>query len=247
MLKENQTKEEIIVDFFMRNPTLFLDEISRKISIPKSTVQRYLKKNENLLIESENRTIKQQLEVNKAAGKVKGGVNSFRNNDATKDEKGKFIGSTRTSCLEDKEELKQSDIKLICTFYLENPTLTIKEISNYFSELALYTEDYVYDCLNDSRIANIMGEEVAERIRNQLDNNRYTFLRKIGAEEIESLLKLANLTDIETEIINLRKENNISLEKIGKLFSLSKTAIMKIENRALDKIMNVREKSSSVK
>ena len=58
MLKESQIKEEIIIKFFMENPTFFISEISREISIPKSTIQRYLKKNENLLIESENRTIK---------------------------------------------------------------------------------------------------------------------------------------------------------------------------------------------
>lgn len=60
-------------------------------------------------------------------------------------------------------------------------------------------------------------------------------------------MELANLTDIEKEIISLRIENNISLEKIGELFSLSKTSIMKIENRALDKIINAKKEINNVK
>lgn len=247
MLKESQIKEEIIIKFFMENPTFFISEISREISIPKSTIQRYLKKNENLLIESENRTIKEQLAINKNTGKVKGGLNSFKNNDVIKDENGKFVGSTKSVNPGDKEEEKLNDIKLICTFYLEKPTFTIKEISNYFCDLNMYIEDYVYDCLTNSRVANVMGKEAAKKIREQLERNRYTFLRKIGSEEIGIILELANLTDIEKEIISLRIENNISLEKIGELFSLSKTSIMKIENRALDKIINAKKEINNVK
>ena len=80
-----------------------------------------------------------------------------------------------------------------------------------------------------------------------MERNRYTFLRKIGSEEIGIILELANLTDIEKEIISLRIENNISLEKIGELFSLSKTSIIKIENRALDKIINAKKEINNVK
>ena len=111
----------------------------------------------------------------------------------------------------------------------------------------MYTEDYVYDCLTNSRVANVMGKEAAKKIREQLERNRYTFLRKIGSEEIGIILELANLTDIEKEIISLRIENNISLEKIGELFSLSKTSIIKIENRALDKIINAKKEINNVK
>lgn len=39
MLKESQIKEEIIIKFFMENPTFFISEISREISIPKSTIK----------------------------------------------------------------------------------------------------------------------------------------------------------------------------------------------------------------
>ena len=136
-----------------------------------------------MLKESQIRTIKEQLAINKNTGKVKGGLNSFKNNDVIKDENGKFVGSTKSVNPGDKEEEKLNDIKLICTFYLEKPTFTIKEISNYFCDLNMYTEDYVYDCLTNSRVANVMGKEAAKKIREQLERNRYrSEERRVGKE-----------------------------------------------------------------
>jgi hypothetical protein len=135
---EKEKKQEIVINYFMEHPTMYINDIANATGIPKSTVQRYLQNNDDLIIPGTNLTIREQLKLNKMNGQKKGGINSFRNNDHIKDENGKFIGSVQTTSTIDKEENKRLDIKLLCTYFLEHSTLTMDEMNHIFNERFIY-------------------------------------------------------------------------------------------------------------
>lgn len=234
-------KEKIVVSYFVNHPDAYISEISVQTGIPKSSVQRYLKKHGNVLL-ADGKTINAQLAENRKKGQYQGGVQSFKNNDFIKDEHGHFVGSVSTVTSIDKEAKKREDIKRICTYYLNNKSLTLDEVSSVFSELFGYTRDYVYDCLLDSRVSSVMGEEKSREIEESLNYNRTSFCRKLLEEGInlESLPSDFELTEEEKIVFMERFKNpNCSLEMVGKACNISRTTAAKLENSAISKLSKV--------
>ena len=164
-------KEKVTVEYFIKNPDAYIREISLALNIPKSSIQRYLQKNSNIVIVTKGITIGEQLGINKIKGNKQGGENYYIENDFLKDSDGKFIGSKKTT---DKNKLKQKekDIKLISKYYLDHKELSLEEVANFFSEVEIFTKSYVYDCLTSSRSKEILGEETYLEIQENLRKNR---------------------------------------------------------------------------
>ncbi|MCI9084730.1 MAG: hypothetical protein HFH46_03870 [Bacilli bacterium] len=103
MMSEEQKKIKLkrilfTVQSFLESDCRNLEELSKEIGIPSSSIQRYLK--EKQVIEeyfgSEiYEIIRERLAFNKTEGLSKGGINFVNFNISTKDETGKFTGSRR--------------------------------------------------------------------------------------------------------------------------------------------------------
>lgn len=234
-------KEKSVVEYFLAHPEAFIGEISEATEIPRSSVQRYLNKHKDLVInDALGITIGQQLTVNQHRGKVQGGRTSFLHNSPVKDEMGHFVGNVRDVDYS-REDKKRKDIKLICTYYLSNKTFTLDELADSFKELFGYSRDYIYDCLLDSRVPSVMGEESAREIEQTLENNYAGFYRKVADLHLtEADLQQADFTDREREVFSERSQNpTMTLSSMSEKYGVSKTALAKIENRAIGKVRKV--------
>ena len=235
-LSAKQSEKEIkVLEYFYSHPNVYMREMSREIHIPRATIQRYLQKNSNTKIPGTNITIRQQLEINKSRGNREGGIESFKSNDSTKDNKGRFTGSKKTTFTEDKELLKKEDIKRICTFFINHKDKTLDELASELYDVGLYTRDYIYDCLTDKRIKNLLGEETFDEIRNILDSNRKSFLKKINEMNVDELISISSLTEQEREIIIERLDGK-TLDQISEKLDISRSAVLKHENTAIEKM-----------
>jgi hypothetical protein len=241
---EKERREAVVLDYFINHPTAYINEIVEVTGIPKSSVQRYLQGNEDRIIPELNITIGQQLELNKSQGRRKVGINSFCKNDPVRDEHGKFIGIQKTSSIVDKEAKKRRDIKIFCTYFLENPTITMAEMAEIFYELGNYTSDYIYNCITDSRVVEIMGEEKAKLIREKLAINHYSFARKIGSLDVTSIIDSIELDDVERTIYNKRYLENLSLDEVAEILGLSRARVVALEDKLVAKIKNNSKGSS---
>ena len=231
MEEERQARERIVVNYFQNHPNDYIQDIAIAIKIPKSTIQRYLKKNEKQLIPGTNITIKEQLEINKIKGRRKGGKKSFENNTSLRDKNGHFQGTIKTK-ESNKLELKEQDILLICNYYLDNPTLTLDELEE---ELGVYQRSYIYNCLTNTSTIEVIGEEKYKKIKENLESNKYSIRRKLKGIDF-SLINSDLLTDIELEIIKKRL-NNTSQEEIANEIGLSHTTVMEYEDRIIEKLL----------
>ncbi len=175
-----EEKEKLVVDYFMDHPTKYIKDIADEVNIPRSTVQRYLEKYKKIKIKGQETTIEEQLKQNKRNGQKEGGLRFFEKNDSIKSEDGRFIGSMITD-KKDKEKQKQRDIIIIANYYLENATKTLSDIASELEEIGPYTRDYVYDCLKDSRLVELIGIEKTSFIQTLLKR------RKTTSEERESV------------------------------------------------------------
>lgn len=98
---EKEQRIKFVVDSFLENEGISINELSRKIKIPSSTIQRDLNDvdyisiiygmnaKEKLLI------IRDRLKKNKEKGTSTGGINSTTINEPVRDENGKFIGNRK--------------------------------------------------------------------------------------------------------------------------------------------------------
>jgi len=244
MINEKEIdKNELVVNYFLENPTSTMIEISNSICVSKSTVQRILNKEcfSSLIIPSTGRTIKEQLSHNLSMGKKKGGKNSFQYNTAIKDENGKFVGSVFNYDYIDHEAIKQQNIELIVKYYCYNSTESLEEIVEKINELYNkdFTKDYVYDCLLDSRVEALFGPIVSEEIKNQLSYNVHGFFRKFGFISMDKqTLSMYNLNEREIAVLLYRFNDGKlkSTQETAEHFNCSKTVITNIENSALEKI-----------
>lgn len=103
MLSEEQKKIKLkriifTVQSFLESDFKNLEELSEKIGIPSSSIQRYLKEKQVIdeyFGEEIYEMIRERINFNKAEGLSKGGTNFANFNVSTKDEFGKFTGSRR--------------------------------------------------------------------------------------------------------------------------------------------------------
>lgn len=103
MLSEEQKKIKIkriifTVQCFLESDCKNLEELSKEIGIPSSSIQRYLR--EKKVIEEYfgaeiYEMVREKIEFNKTEGLSRGGINFVNFNVSTKDEFGKFTGSRR--------------------------------------------------------------------------------------------------------------------------------------------------------
>lgn len=171
MNAEIERKKEIVISYLESNPYAYISEISDATGIPKSSIQRYLEKEKSRIILSTGNTIQEQLKLNKLRGQRKGGIISFENNDSVKDEKGRFVGTTKTS-FQGKTEQKLKDIMFIALYYLARPQISLQDMADELEVYGKYTKDYIYDCLTDQRLASLVGQDNADQINRRLEENR---------------------------------------------------------------------------
>lgn len=97
---EKEEKIKKVVDMFL-NSNLTINELSKEVNIPSSSIQRYLndvdyiamiygsEAKEKLLL------ITEKLKTNKKEGLIRGGVMSTINNEPIRDKNGKFTGNRK--------------------------------------------------------------------------------------------------------------------------------------------------------
>jgi hypothetical protein len=100
--------------------------------LSKSSIQRYLNE-EKIISELFNveiaNSVKQGLEDNKVNARIKGGLNSYRNNVAVKDSDGKFIGTIPYKTEEDKVAVKNEHIIKLARIYLSEDNMSLSILS----------------------------------------------------------------------------------------------------------------------
>lgn len=171
---EKNQKVLLTVRAFLQNPNCTIAELSqlpelKKLNISTSAIQRYL--NDPIIINLFNKKtydqIKEQLKTNTLNARRRAGITSFKNNNQTKDQIGRFTGSVRT---EDKEKIERK-IRHIVTFaeiFLNNPGISLQEIADLYNETNLYgekvTKAYVYDCLASKSQYILLGEYIGDKL-----------------------------------------------------------------------------------
>jgi len=176
-------KEEkicLVVKAFLEHPNYTmtqLAELQELKGISKSSIQRYL--NDPLIInllgiETYNQ-IQTLLKKNLLGAKQKGGINSFKNNEQVKDEKGRFV----TSIKNDDPSKVERKIRHILTFseiFLNHLSMTLQEIADFYNKTNTYgevvTRDYVYDCLTNRQTYGVLSDSICNQISTQLEQRR---------------------------------------------------------------------------
>lgn len=168
----------IVVGEFLRSPDLSIQELATRVNLSPSSVQRYLNDEyiKHYLGNDIDEQIQTYLSEHKKLRSKRGGLSYASNHRALKDEQGKFIGSIKEESELNRNLKKENDIIRFTVFYLSHPTLSLEELAQYFG--ATITRDYVYDCLTDHRMAELLGEEMATQVQKQLANNRYQLPKK---------------------------------------------------------------------
>jgi DNA-directed RNA polymerase, sigma subunit (sigma70/sigma32) len=231
-----KTNANSVLEYFQENPSASISEISDKTGISKSSVQRYLNHPDivGFTIKLTGKTVKEQLEQNMLLGRSKGGKNTFSKYDHVKNKDGRFSGLVETNT-ENKEEQKKADIKKIVIFFSKYPYYTIEELSK---ELGYESSDYVYDCLTDNSVNEMMGSVISESIKAQLDKNKFNIFKKLVPDFDISRLNEFDLSEREAKVIMARLGNDDikSADEVAEAMNISRTMVLKIENRAIDKI-----------
>lgn len=239
----NLERKELVVSYFLEYPNLTLQEISKVTGISSSSCQRYLNLPEyrGIVIPRTGNTIADQLKVNKALGNKQGGRTTFKRYKTQKDESGKFIGLIKNESGIDSEENKKQDIINIVKYFSMNPYLTLDEIEDFFG--GLYTSDYIYDCLTDSRVEEIFGRIISSAITEQLSKNNYSILKKYNGLWDKDIFVKAGLTEREIDILMYRYSMGDihSAEATGIKFGISKSAVTKTEDTAIKKLKKYEE------
>ena len=249
MDKVVEEKQRRVIDFFIANPTATIIDISNGTGISKSSCQRYLNMPEymNIIIPSTGHTISEQLMANKVAGNQKGGRTTFLTHTVKKDSEGKFVGTERDESGIDKEDKKREDIIRIVRYFSQNPYVTLDGIAEYFDKI--YTRDYIYACLNDPRVEELFGKLIASAVKQQLVDNRYGLKRKFGDLWGQELFEQVGLSDREIQILNMRfSEDTIhSAEEVAYNLGISRQMVLKIEDRAFEKLEEYQKQKGDVK
>ena len=177
---DKEGKIYLVVETYLNHPNLSIAELAmlpELKGISKSSIGRYL--NDPLILhlfgEQTYQQIKDMLSLKKMEARKKGGMMSFQNNQALKDESGKFIGSEKSI---DTNKIKRK-IKHILAFtqlLFENPHLSLQELADRYNatnpDEEHITRDYVYDCLSEHTKYNIFSEEIAREIDEMLIQRR---------------------------------------------------------------------------
>ena len=230
-MASKEEKELRVLEYFLEHPTTYIKEIAEETGIPRSSVQRYLQKYEDVLIPSCGRTIREQLEINRRNGQREGGKNFFLRHNATKGKNGRFTGSILSE--ENNLERKKIDIYLICNYYLLSYPISLTDFQKELR--GCFTKDYLYDCLTCSLAIDVMGVAEFQKIQKCLCHSKSSYVYKKEGVSIPC----EGLTEEEKEILFLR-EDDLSLEEIGKKFGLSKTSIGVREDKIFQKIKDMK-------
>ena len=233
-----KTRDSSVIGYFMQNPEATNAAVSAGTGVSASTVQRILSDPDysELEIPKNGNTISQQLIINKKRGLAKGGKTTFERYDAVKGEGGIFIGLTPTD-EEDKEQKKNEQITAAVLMFSRYPNITTEELAELLEH---DSRDIVYDLLTDPRVYDIFGSVMAKAITERLEYNAYSILKKLPIGfTIHLLEEVPALSEREKEIIRLRLgdgEAMVSAEEVAGGLGISRSMVLKIENRAATKI-----------
>ncbi len=166
-----------VLCFEASNYSISIDDISKITGISSSSVQRYLKEEGIISVAfgpEEYRLIQEALRYNKQQGNIKGGINSFLNNYSLKGENGRFSGSNRNQD-EERLEKKKKVVRDLVTFYLSVGDASLGKLS----KMTGLKRSYIYDCLTSSYIEDIFGKEIADIIKDKLNENNPVNINKL--------------------------------------------------------------------
>lgn len=166
----------LTVNAFLKHPDCSMIELSKLPElegISKSSVQRYL--NDPVIIDLFGKgvydKIQRIIDEKTQEARVKGGINSFKNNQALKSSKGQFIGNIPLKD-DSKVERKINHIIALARIFLTNPSLSLQEIADLYNSTSAendkITRDYVYDCLTSEGKYDILSKDVWNLISEQL-------------------------------------------------------------------------------
>ncbi len=176
-------KEEKIclaVNAFLKHTNLTISELSQLPelkSLSRSSIQRYLNDPQVAILFGDDvaQNIKDILKLKGMEGRKKGGLISFQNNTAMKDENGRFIGSKKAET-GDNINRKIKHILIFTQLFLENPNASLQEIADMYNKAQpdgeKVTRAYVYDCLSEHTTYNIFSDEITALIASQLEQRR---------------------------------------------------------------------------
>ncbi len=246
-MEGEKTSRQKVVEFFLANPTATNLDISANTGVSKSSVQRILSDPRVgcIRIPKTNCTISEQILVNTKKGRQKGGRTTFQTHRALKDEQGRFIGTVEETEEIDKESLKEEDIRMVVVYFSKNSLKTMSEIADDLEGIKTpgnpnrtYTRDYVYRCLTDPRVEEVFGPMLATSVCHNLDLNRYGILKKLDGFADLQYLEEADLTEHEKAVLSYRfsQEGIHSADDAAEHFGCSRNAILKTENRAIQKM-----------
>lgn len=177
-MKDKEKKICIVVKAFLENPNYTNEELSALTGISSSSVQRYLNNPiiKELFNEETFNKIRELIDSNIVNARKKGGINYFKNNEAKKDDEGKFVGSEKSTNT-NRLEKKCNDILIFSNMFLQNPNLTLQQIADFYNENYPYkvqdvTRDYVYDCLSSKESYNLLADNLYDVISKQLEERR---------------------------------------------------------------------------
>ena len=163
-------KERMIIEYIKKHPYAQIGEISEKTYISKSSVDRCLDKYKNIIIPSTKLTIEEQMRENRIMNRKESSQELIKEN-----------------------EQKRQDIIFICNYYLVNYPMTLVEITKELEDSRMYTKSYIYKCLTDSRVVELLGKEKAKELSIKLKISRYALSRKRTAlEKVYKKLKGQN-------------------------------------------------------
>lgn len=184
-IEEDKKQERIISSIAAFQATNYSGtniELSEMTGISKSSIQRYL--SDKRLIEQLTDTatyeiIRESIEKNKQAAKIKGGINSTKNSVVFKDKQGRF--TTRKSYIKNKkgdfvsinpykDKLNREEQKKIDIIYLVDYYLTEDTSLEQMSINTGLTKDYIYDCLTSNIINEIIDEDMVLELREKLSS-----------------------------------------------------------------------------
>lgn len=177
------TKEEKIckvVEAFLNHPNLTiiqLSELPELAGISKTSIQRYLNDPviSRLFDEDVYNSIKDKLKLKGLEARRKGGLTSFKNNVAIKDENGRFVGVEKANDANNISR-KIKHILIFTQLFLEYPNFSLQDIADTYNYMnpddGLVTRDYVYDCLSEHDKYDILSDRVAQQISLQLEQRR---------------------------------------------------------------------------
>ena len=75
-------------------------------------------------------------------------------------------------------ETKKKDMDFIAHYYMRSYPKTVSEVAFELGLLEFFPESYVYDCIRDPKMSNVLTKEEYQDFSNKINSSRKSFMRK---------------------------------------------------------------------